>query len=331
MQTVIITGVTGQIGYYLADLLLHKGYKVVGIDRRTSMPTDVRIRPLYDNPNLVIVTGDITDVASIENVVKEYQPDEFYNLAAQSFVGSSWTNASTTCQITGLGVLNCLEAVRKFAPNCKFYQASSSEMFGNSINGYAILNEESVLAPESPYAVAKVFGHHIAQVYRKSYKMFVATGMMFNSESPLRGSEFVTRKITQSLTCVRRGQLDKLKLGNLNAYRDWTFAGDSVRAMYQILQHDKPDDFVIASGETHQIKEFLDIACNHLNVDQKTNVVTDASLYRPSDVHRLLGDSSKIRKTLGWTPRVTFNDLVHLMCDYDNGSGQLYPKGWSYE
>jgi len=331
MKTAIVSGASGQCGFYLIDLLLHKGYKVIGVDRRTSLPTDLRIRPLYNNPNLIMTTGDITDLASIENIVKEYKPDEFYNLAAQSFVGSSWSNAITTCQITGLGVLNCLEAVRKFAPECKFYQASSSEMFGNSINGYAILDEESILAPESPYAVAKVFGHHIAHVYRKSYKMFVSTGMMFNSESPLRGEEFVTRKITQSLAAIKRCQLNVLKLGNLNAYRDWTFAGDSVRAMHSILQHTEPNDFVIASGETHQIKEFLDIACHYFELTQSLCVMTDAGLFRPADVHRLLGNNNKIKNALGWTPKVTFTELVHLMCAYDYGSGELYPKGWSYE
>ncbi len=315
--TAVITGVTGMCGYYLSNYLLNQGYQVIGIDRRTSMPTYERLIPLMDKPGFCLVPGDITDLSSIQGIIKKWQPDEFYSLAAMSFVGDSWEQPILIAQITGLGVLNCLEAIRKIRPQCKFYQSSSSEMFGNhDLNGRA-LNENSSMIPDSPYAAAKLFGHSIVGVYRRSHGMFAACGIMFNTEGPLRGEEFVTKKITKSLALIRHGLQKKIKLGNISAYRDWSFVGDSVKAMHSIMQLEKPNDYIIATGETHSVKEFLQIACNWYNLKIENILEIDESYKRPKDVGILLGDYTKLNEATYWKPEINFKDLVELMCQHD--------------
>lgn len=334
-KTVIITGITGQDGYYLAHYLLLLGYRVVGIRRRTSTPNLARLRTLLGSPNFHIVDGDISDLSSLQDIVRKFQPDEFYHLAAQSHVAMSWKYPITTCELTGLGVLNCLEALRQEKPDAKFYFAGSSEQFGNS--GYQkmdvpisiprlgiygdtqinYLNENSVMAPESPYAAAKVFGFNITQVYRRSYDMFACCGILFNHESPLRGEEFVTRKITSNLARVKWGLQEFVELGNMNASRDWGFAGDYVKAMHAMLQLESPDDFVIATGETHSVRKFFGDCCKWFGLDPEKVYRNNPVFNRPKDVEALLGDSSKARKTLNWTPECTFDQLVGKMCQYD--------------
>jgi GDPmannose 4,6-dehydratase len=327
-KTAVITGITGQDGFYLAHYLLDLGYRVVGIDRRTSLPTDYRLRTLRGSPNLLVITGDVTDLSSLEHVVSTYQPDEFYHLAAQSHVGESWKAPIATVDITGIGTLNCLEAIRKQKPDCKFYFAGSSEQFGNTIQipelgtrfprrfPNAVLNENSPMHPESPYAAAKVFGYNITHVYRRSYDMFASCGILFNHESPVRGDQFVTRKITLGLANILAGHQEELCLGNLSACRDWGFAGDYVKAMHGMLQLDHPDDFVVATGETHSVQEFVDIACDYLNANKGT-IKVDPDLLRPKDVDVLIGDSTKAKNILNWEATTSFEELVHMMCDHD--------------
>jgi GDPmannose 4,6-dehydratase len=318
-KTAIITGVTGQDGFYLAHYLLQLGYRVVGIRRRTSMPTDGRLRTLRGSPNFVVVDGDISDISSIQDAVRKFQPDEFYHLAAQSHVAMSWKYPITTCELTGLGVLNCLEAIRQEKLDCRFYFAGSSEQFGNPIhNGKtASLNEDTPMEPESPYAAAKVFGFNITQVYRRSFGMYTACGILFNHESPLRGEEFVTRKITSNLARVKWGLQEHVELGNMDACRDWGFAGDYVRAMHAMLQLDEPDDFVIATGNTYSVRTFFDACCNFFDLEPEKVYKINPAFKRPKDVEVLLGDSTKARKKLNWYPQCDFNQLVHKMCRYD--------------
>ena len=318
-KTAIITGITGQDGFYLAHYLLSLGYRVVGLDRRTSLPTDERLRTLRGSPNFFILNGDVTDLSSIENVVNKFHPDEFYHLAAQSHVGLSWETPISTVDITGVGVLNCLEALRKNRPECRFYFAGSSEQFGNSHSNMAesaMLDETSPMHPESPYAAAKVFGYNISQVYRRSYDMFTSCGILFNHESPMRGEQFVTRKITLALARIHAGQQDILELGNLSACRDWGFAGDYVRAMHSMLQHNEPDDFVIATGKTYSVQQFLDQALAYFGIDAD-RVRVNSELYRPKDVDVLIGDAAKARELLGWEPEMNFHELVNIMCEHD--------------
>jgi len=313
-KTSIITGVTGQDGFYLAHYLLQLGHYVIGIRRRTSMPTDGRLRTLRGSPNFVLVDGDVTDISSIQNAIRKFQPDEFYHLAAQSHVAMSWKYPIATCDITGLSVLNCLEAIRQDKSDCRFYFAGSSEQFGNS-GGH--LNERSPMNPESPYAAAKVFGFNISQVYRRSYDMFTTCGILFNHESPLRGEEFVTRKITMGLARIKWGQQEFIELGNMDACRDWGFAGDYVRAMHAMLQLDKPNDFVIATGETHSVQKFFDACCEWFELDPEKVYRFNSQFKRPKDVDVLLGDSSKAKAALNWYPQCSFNELVDKMCRYD--------------
>lgn len=334
-KTAIITGVTGQDGFYLTQYLLELGYRVVGIQRRTSLPTDTRLRFLKASPNLHIVHGDVTDLSSLQRIVKKFQPDEFYHLAAQSHVGMSWEYPTATCDATGMGTLNCLEAIRQEKSDCRFYFAGSSEQFGNSAmqkmdtplsiprmgvyadTTYTFLNEDSLMDPESPYAAAKVFGYNISRVYRRSFDMFTACGILFNHESPVRGEEFVTRKITRGLARVKWGLQDHVELGNMDACRDWGFAGDYVRAMHAMLQHDEPDDFVIATGETHSVREFFDKCCEHFELDPEEVYKVNPKFMRPKDVEVLLGDSTKAYEVLGWKPDCSFDGLVERMCTYD--------------
>lgn len=339
-KTAVITGVTGQDGYYLTEHLLELGYKVVGIDRRTSLPTTDRLTRFMGTPNFTLIRGDVTDLSSVQEVVSTFKPDEFYHLAAQSHVGVSWKTPIATCDITGMGTLNCLEALRKFKPDCRFYFAGSSEQFGNSLPngrervyvpgiGYrglgfkpeleqiGKLNEYSPMHPESPYAAAKVFGYNICQVYRRSYDMFTACGILFNHESPIRGKDFVTRKITRQLAEIAAGQREFIELGNMDSCRDWGFAGDYVRAMHAMLQLDEPDDFVIAIGETYSVQEFFEIACRYFKLDPERILRINEAFIRPKDVDVLIGDSSKARDLLGWKPECSFEMLVELMCQYD--------------
>lgn len=319
-KTAIITGVTGQDGMYLSHYLLSLGYRVVGIKRRTSTPSTERLRTIMGSPNFHLVDGDVTDVSSIQNAISIFKPDEFYHLAAQSHVAMSWQYPLATAEITGLGVLNCLEAIKLGKPDCKFYFAGSSEQFGNSgvsKDSILYLSEVSPMHPESPYATAKVFGFNITQVYRKSFGMFASCGILFNHESPLRGEEFVTRKITSGLARVKWGLQEYVELGNMSACRDWGFAGDYVKAMHTMLQHDKPDDFVIATGHTHSVQKFFNACCEWFELDPQVVYKPNPKFMRPKDVEGLLGRSTKAQDVLGWKPECTFEQLVNKMCMYD--------------
>lgn len=319
MKTAVITGATGQDGYYLIKFLLEKGYKVIAVSRRTSTPNTGRLynSPLWNNGNWILVNGDVTDSANMASICREHKPDEWYHLAAQSHVGISWQSPITTAEITGIGTLNCLEAIRKEKSDCRFYFAGSSEQFGNSsINGLA-LDENSPMTPESPYAAAKVFGYNITHVYRKSYNMFASCGILFNHESPLRGEEFVTRHITKNLAQIALNKQNTcLSLGNTKSFRDWGFAGDYVEGMWLILQHYQPDDFVLATGETHSVQEFVNLSLEYFGFGQ-SYVYIDPLKFRPNDVNFLLGNYSKAKSLLGWQPKCSFKELVHKMCKAD--------------
>lgn len=309
----LITGITGQDGTYLAELLLEKGYEVHGMVRRSSSESFERIEHLRDR--LVLHQADLLDQFSIVRMVEVAQPHEIYNLAAQSFVPTSWSQPLLTSEFTGLGVTRMLEAVRQRDTNIRFYQASSSEMFGNVQEEPQ--TEKTPFWPRSPYGVAKVYGHFITVNYRESYGIFAVSGILFNHESPRRGKEFVTRKITDAVARIKHGLQKTLKLGNLDAQRDWGFAGDFVRAMWQMLQQDKPDDYVIATGVKHSVRNFVELAFARAELDWQDHVEVDPALYRPADVNTLCGDASKAHEKLGWQPTTTFEELVHMMVDAD--------------
>lgn len=310
----LITGVTGQDGSYLAELLLEKGYKVFGLRRRTSMPILDNIEHLQHE--IEFIEGDLLDQGSLINAIKESDPDEIYNLAAQSFVGTSWGQPVLTGQVTAMGVTNMLEATRLVKPQAKFYQASSSEMFGKVME--VPQKETTPFYPRSPYGVAKVYGHWITVNYRESFDMYACSGILFNHESPRRGVEFVTRKITDAVARIKLGQQKELRLGNLDAKRDWGFAKDYVECMWLMLQQDTPDDYVIATGETHSVREFCEIAFSHVGLNYEDYVVVDPKFYRAAEVDLLLGDPGKAVSTLGWQPqKTTFEELVKLMVDSD--------------
>ena len=309
----LITGITGQDGSYLAELLLDEGYEVFGMVRRSSTETIGRIEHIKDRINFL--QADLLDQATLTKALEEAAPDEIYNLAAQSFVPTSWSQPVLTGNVTGMGVTRMLEAVRQVCPKAKFYQASSSEMFGKVRE--VPQTEMTPFHPRSPYAVAKTYGHHITVNYRESYGLFTASGILFNHESPRRGLEFVTRKITDGVARIKLGLSDELCLGNLDSQRDWGFAGDYVRAMWLMLQHDVPENFVVATGETHSIRDFLDIAFGHVDLDWNQYVKKDPRFLRPAEVDQLIGDSSKARKKLGWEPTVDFKGLVTMMVDAD--------------
>jgi GDPmannose 4,6-dehydratase len=313
MPTALITGITGQDGSYLAELLLAKGYRVVGVARRSSTVTHERIEHLLDD--ITVVQGDLSDQGSLLSLLEEYQPSEVYNLAAQSFVPTSWNQPALTGDITALGVTRMLEAIRFVNPKIRFYQASSSEMFGRVVE--VPQREETPFYPRSPYGVAKVYGHWITVNYRESFGMFATSGILFNHESPRRGLEFVTRKISSGVARIKLGQAKELRLGNLESQRDWGFAGDYVKAMWCMLQQDAPDNFVIGMGETHSVREFCDIAFRHVDLDYNEFVVQDERFYRPAEVDLLISDPSKARTILGWEPESTFRDLVTMMVDSD--------------
>jgi len=309
----LITGITGQDGSYLAELLLDKGYEVFGMVRRSSTETTERIEHIRDK--VTFLQADLLDQASLTKALEEAAPDEIYNLAAQSFVPTSWSQPVLTGQITGMGVTRMLEAVRQVAPKARFYQASSSEMFGKVRE--VPQSEMTPFHPRSPYAVAKTYGHHITVNYRESYGLFAASGILFNHESPRRGLEFVTRKITDAVARIKLGLADELRLGNLDSQRDWGFAGDYVQAMWLMMQQEEPDNFVISTGKTHSIKDFLDIAFAHVDLDWGDYVKQDPRYLRPAEVDQLIGDSSKAKKILGWEPTVDFQGLVTMMVDAD--------------
>jgi GDPmannose 4,6-dehydratase len=309
----LITGVTGQDGSYLAEFLLSQGYEVIGMVRRTSTINFSRIHGIQDD--IELVSGDLLDQGSLLEIVRDHQPHEVYNLAAQSFVPTSWKQPVFTGGVTALGVTRVLEAIRSVDPDIRFYQASSSEMFGKVRE--VPQNEETPFYPRSPYGVAKVYGHWITVNYRESYDLFACSGILFNHESPRRGLEFVTRKITYNVAKIKLGLADKLALGNLDSKRDWGFAGDYVRAMWLMLQQDQPDDYVVGTGRTHSVQDLCEAAFSYLDLNWRDYVVQDPRFMRPAEVDLLVSDPTKARKTLGWEPRVSFEDLVHMMVDAD--------------
>ena len=313
MPTALITGITGQDGSYLAELLLSKGYRVVGMVRRASTVTHERIQHILDD--IVIIQGDLTDQGSLLSIFEEYEPSEVYNLAAQSFVPTSWNQPALTGDVTALGVTRMLEAIRFANSKIKFYQASSSEMFGKVVE--VPQSETTPFYPRSPYGVAKVYGHWITVNYRESFDLFAVSGILFNHESPRRGLEFVTRKISDGVARIKLGLAKDLHLGNLESRRDWGFAGDYVKAMWLMVQQEAPDNFVVGTGETHSVREFCEIAFTHVGLDYNDFVVQDQRFYRPAEVDLLVADASKAGKVLGWEPRVTFKDLVTMMIEAD--------------
>lgn len=319
MKKAFITGITGQDGYYLTKYLLENNYEIHGTIRRASTFNTTRIDSLisqYSTTNPInLYYSDLLDSASLYTLINKVMPDEVYNLAAQSHVAVSFKNPIYTTQVGNTGTISLLEAIKNTDKEIKFYQASSSEMFGGKDK--IMLNEESPLVPKSPYAASKVFSYHMTQIYRDSYNLFCTNGILFNHESPMRGETFVTRKITRAVGRIVSGIQDKLILGNIEASRDWGFAGDYVEAMHKILNHKNPDDFVIATGETHTIKEFLKIAFNYVNLKYEDYIEISEKYYRPNEVGYLLGDPSKANKILGWKPKTSFDELVKMMLDND--------------
>ena len=313
MPKALITGITGQDGSYLAEFLLEQGYEVIGMVRRTSTTNFDRIRDFQDR--ITIVQGDLLDQVSLINLLQEHHPDEVYNLAAQSFVPASFTQPVLTGEFTALGVTRVLDAIRIVDRGIRFYQASSSEMFGKVQE--VPQRETTPFYPRSPYGAAKVYGHWITVNYRESYNLFACSGILFNHESPRRGLEFVTRKITHAVARIKLGLQDELRLGNLEARRDWGYAPDYVRAMWLMLQQDRPDDYVVATGETHSVREFCQVAFAHVGLDWEKHVIVDPKFYRPAEVDLLVGDPGKAKRILSWEPSVTFADLTRIMVDAD--------------
>ncbi len=313
MRTALITGITGQDGSYLAELLLAKGYRVVGMVRRSSVVTFERIQHIQDLVD--IIQGDLHDQSSLMDLVEQYRPDEVYNLAAQSFVPTSWNQPVLTGEVTALGVTRMLEAIRLFSPKTRFYQASSSEMFGKVCE--VPQRESTPFYPRSPYGVAKCYGHWITVNYRESYNLFATSGILFNHESPRRGIEFVTRKITYNAARIKLGLAKELRLGNLDSRRDWGYAGDYVEAMWRMLNQDTPDDYVVGTGETHSVREFCEKAFGYLDLDYQDYVIQDPRYYRPAEVDLLVSDPSHANQKLGWAPQVSFDGLVQMMIDSD--------------
>jgi len=312
-RAALITGITGQDGSYLAEFLLGQGYEVVGMVRRTSTVSFARIHHIQDR--ITLVSGDLLDQGSLISVLREYRPDEVYNLAAQSFVPTSWEQPVFTGEVTALGVTRLLEAIRTVNPKIRFYQASSSEMFGKVREVPQC--ESTPFYPRSPYGVAKVYGHWITVNYRESYDLFAVSGILFNHESPRRGLEFVTRKVTSGVAKIKLGLAGELRLGNLDSRRDWGYAGDYVRAMWLMLQQDRPDDYIVGTGETHAVRELCERAFSCVGLDWQDYVVQDPRFIRPAEVDLLVADPSKAREVLGWKPNVSFGELVQMMVDSD--------------
>ncbi len=316
-KTALITGILGQDGPYLAKFLLEKEYKVYGMIRRYTNPNFENTDYLGVTNRIEFVSGDMTDESSLIHVIQHIRPDEVYNLAAQSFVGSSWHLAKLTTETNAVGVLYLLNAIKQFSPTTKFYQASTSEMFGSS-GGETPLSEESPFKPQSPYAISKLYAYWLVNNYRESYGMFCANGILFNHESPIRGREFVTRKISDGVARIKLGKANELRLGNMDAKRDWGFAGDEVEAMWLMLQQESADNYVIATGESHSVREFVEAAFRHVGIsDWERYIVIDPRFKRPSDVAALRGDYSKAARVLGWKPKVAFQELVGMMVDAD--------------
>lgn len=315
-KNVFVTGMTGQDGPYLAKLLLEKDYNVYGLIKRYSNPNFSNLEYLGIENDVELVTGDITDDSSMNHLIKTIKPNEFYNLAAQSFVGDSWNLNKITTEVNAVGVLNILNAIKLHSPETKFYQASTSEMFGNASGEKQ--DENTPFHPRSPYGVAKLYAYWITVNFRESYSLHASNGILFNHESPIRGKEFVTRKITDGVAKIKLGLQDKIILGNLDAKRDWGFAGDFVEAMWMMLQQDEPGDYVVATGQQHTIRELLDIAFKHVNLPNWTQyVTTDPRYKRPAELHTLCGNFSKAEKKLGWKNKTSFEDLVKMMVDAD--------------
>ncbi|OQY31697.1 MAG: GDP-mannose 4,6-dehydratase [Anaerolineaceae bacterium 4572_5.1] len=313
MPVALITGITGQDGSYLADFLLAKGYRVVGMVRRSSTLTFSRLAHIQDE--IELVQGDLHDQGSVVSIIERYRPDEVYNFAAQSFVPMSWNQPVLTGDATALGVARLLEAIRLACPDARFYQSSSSEMFGKARE--VPQSEETPFYPRTPYGVAKVYGHWITVNYREKHDMFACSGILYNHESPRRGLEFVTRKITRGAASIKLGLADELRLGNLEARRDWGFAGDYVRAMWLMLQQDAPNDYVICTGQTHSVRDFCQAAFDYLGLDYRDYVVQDQRFYRPAEVNLLVGDPQRARENLGWETEVSFEELVQMMVNND--------------
>jgi GDPmannose 4,6-dehydratase len=313
MRRALITGITGQDGSYLAEFLLEKGYAVYGMVRRSSLQRFDRIQHIIDE--LQLIEGDLTDQSSLDEAMKSAAPDEVYNLASQSFVPTSWNQPVLTADVTGTGVTRILEAIRKHKPDARFYQASTSEMFGKVQE--TPQTERTPFYPRSPYGVAKAYAHWITVNYRESYNIFACSGICFNHESPRRGLEFVTRKITDGVARIKLGLADKVKLGNLEAKRDWGFAGDYVRAMWLMLQQEQAEDYVIATGESHTVRALVEIAFAYVGLPVDAYVAVDPKLLRPAEVDILVGDASKARAKLGWKPTVSFREMVHMMVEAD--------------
>lgn len=327
MKNALVTGITGQDGAYLCKLLVDKGYKVYGIYRRSSTPNFWRLQALNILNKITLIPADLTDMSSLTEAVNISNPDEIYNLAAQSYVGASFDQPMVTAEVDGIGVLRFLEIIRKLNKEIKFYQASTSEIYGNSINGDSEQNEETKFTPNSPYAAAKLYGYHMVRLYREAYGIFACNGILFNHESALRGLEFVTRKITNSVARIKLGYQKKLKIGNLEAKRDWGFAPDYVEAMWLMLQQDKPDDYVIATNEAHSVKEFIEEAFKIVGLKWEKYVEIDERLKRPIDVPTLKGNYSKARKILKWEPQIKFKSLVRKMVDADMIRWKKFSKG----
>lgn len=313
MKRALITGITGQDGSYLADLLLEKGYEVFGLERRSSQRNRSNVKHTEDK--IHFISGDLLDQNSLISGLQESEPDEVYNLASQSFVGESWKQPVYTAEVTGLGVVRMLEAIKTVNKKIKFYQASSSEMFGKAVE--VPQNEKTPFYPRSPYGIAKLYGHWVTINYRESYGIFAVSGILFNHESPRRGHEFVTRKITNTAARIKLGKAKELRLGNLDAKRDWGYAGDYVEAMWLMLQQENPEDFVIATGKTHSVREFVEEAFNYLGLDWRKYVIADKQFLRPAEVDMLAGDARKAERELGWRPKVGFEELVKMMVEAD--------------
>jgi GDPmannose 4,6-dehydratase len=313
VKRALITGISGQDGSYLADLLLEKGYEVHGMVRRSSTQTLGRLAHIRDD--IVLHTGDLLDQRSLVDVLGDCEPDEIYNLAATSFVGASWSQPVLTAELSAVGVTRMLEAVREVMPEARFYQASSSEMFGNARE--VPQNERTPFYPRSPYGVAKCYGHFITVNYRETYKLFAASGIVFNHESERRGLEYVTRKVTHGAAAIKLGLEEELALGNIDAKRDWGYAKDYVEAMWLMLQQDRPDDYVIATGEVHSVRELVRVAFEHVGLDPERHIRIDPRFLRPTEVEHLIGDASKARQNLGWRPRTSFDEMIRLMVDAD--------------
>ena len=313
MKKVLITGITGQDGSYLAEFLLGKGYGVYGMVRRASFQRFDRIQHILDR--VEIIEGDLTDQSSLDDAIKTIAPDEVYNLASQSFVPTSWNQPVLTADVTGTGVTRMLEAIRKHKPDAKFYQASTSEMFGKVQE--TPQNERTPFYPRSPYGVAKIYAHWITINYRESYDIFACSGICFNHESPRRGLEFISRKVTDGVARIKLGLADQLKLGNLEARRDWGFAKDFVEAMWLMLQQDQPEDYVIATGVSHSVRDLVETAFGYVGLPMEPHVVVDPKLFRPAEVDILVGDASKAKTKLGWTPTSSFKEMIHIMVEAD--------------